>query len=233
MEAQKILVFGDGRHLFRTICWILEYKGYHVSLAPNPEIALDLLIGQDYDLIIARLIMEDLQRLEVLKRAKRLNPAVKIMAASSNGNAAFPLESYRIEIDDYLLLPSTASELLRRVSQCLQKQADKAPGLKRGAKINADLSSRIMIMLHDIRGSLVSTGASLKLIKRGKYGAINSQAAEQIQELFDRIKNSSDLIEEFVGEVLTHHVRAASAKRVTSWRRGLPKPVVKELISDL
>ena len=90
MEAQRILVFGDGRHLFRTIRWILEYKGYEVSLAPNPEIALELLLERDYELIIAKPIMGDLQGLEVLKKAKRLNPVVKIMVASSNGNAAFP-----------------------------------------------------------------------------------------------------------------------------------------------
>jgi DNA-binding response OmpR family regulator len=146
MDRQKILVFGEGGHIFRTICWVLEYKGYFVTLAPSPEAALALLIEEDFDLIIAKLNMEDLQSLDVLKRAKNLNPEVSVVVVSGDFNAAFPLEAYRIEVDDYLLLPITPSELMRRLEQCLQKVAElkraKAFARAKEAQINPELPSR-------------------------------------------------------------------------------------------
>ena len=227
MEAHRILVFGDGRHLFRTISWVLGYKGYDVSLTPRPETALALLIEQNYDLIIAKLRMEDLESLDVLKRAKKLNPEVSLMVVSCDGNAAFPLEAYQIEVDDYLLLPINPGELLRRVGQCLKKVEELKQSKAWVAKINEEFSSRILLMFHDIRGSLVSSAASLNLLNRGKYGAIDSKATDKLRELYDQIKNSTDLIDEFAQEMLSGHGQGAASIRSTDVPRALLKFVPK------
>ncbi len=232
MEAHKILIFGDGRHLFRTIRWVLEYKGYHVSLAPGPEAALALLIEQNYDLVIAKLRMEDLQSLDVLKRAKKLNPGVSIVVVSGDGMAAFPLEAYQIDVDDYLLLPINPGELMRRLDQCLKKVEDLKQAKARGAKVNQELVSRIMLMFHDIRGSMVSIAASLKLLKRGKYGAIASQATNELQELYDQIKNSIDLIDVFAQEMLRGHGQRAASNRSTDVHSALLKFVPQNRIPE-
>ena len=148
MDGHKILVFGDERHLFQSICWALEYKGYCVRMTPRPEAALAHLIEQDFDLIVAKLRMEDLQSLDVLKRARKLNPEVGIMVVSPDCNVIIPLESLQIEIDDYLLLPITPNKLISRVGQCLEKlaavKAAKAP-MGRGVRKKQELFSRIMI----------------------------------------------------------------------------------------
>jgi len=148
MARHKILVFGDERHLFQSICWALEYKGYCVRMTPRPEAALAHLIEQDFDLIVAKLRMEDLQSLDVLKRARKLNPEVGIMVVSPDCNVIIPLESLQIEIDDYLLLPITPNKLISRVGQCLEKlaavKAAKAP-MGRGVRKKQELFSRIMI----------------------------------------------------------------------------------------
>lgn len=226
MQVHKILVFGDGRHLFKTICWVLEYKGHFIRFVARPEFALALMIEQDFDLVIAKLHMEDLQSLDVLKRAKKLNPEVKIMVVSSDGNAAFPLEAFQIEVDDYLLLPITPRDLVRRVGQCLKKLAEiraaKAPAGGKGLLLNKELWSRNMLMLHDIRGALVSNAASLKLLKRGRYGGIDSQVAGRLQELCDRIENSTDLIDEFTREMFPLPDQGNVNNRITALRRDLP-----------
>ena len=82
--------------------------------------------------------MEDLESLDVLKRAKKLNPEVSIMVVSADGNAAFPLEAYQIEVDDYLLLPITPGELVRRVEPMSEKVAE-LKRAKEGAKLRGVL----------------------------------------------------------------------------------------------
>ena len=67
--------------------------------------------------LLPKLTTADRESLEILKRAKRLNPEVKIMVVSGNDDAIFPLEVYQVEVDDYLLMPVNPTELWRRVSQ--------------------------------------------------------------------------------------------------------------------
>jgi two-component system response regulator YesN len=92
-------------------------------MTPRPEAALAHLIEQDFDLIVAKLRMEDFQSLDVLKRARKLNPEVRIMVVSADCNVIFPLEAFQIEVDDYLLLPINPNKLISRVDQCLEKLA--------------------------------------------------------------------------------------------------------------
>ncbi len=229
MEGHKILVLGDERHLFRTISWVLEHKGYDVSLTPRPEAALALLIEQEFELIIAKLQMEDLQALDVLKRAKKLNPEIRIMVVSADGNAAFPLEAFQIEVNDYLLVPVRPKELLRRVGQCLEQmmavKMARAVAVEKRVQINQELSSRIILMAHDIRSGLVSTEASLKLLKRGKYGTMDNRAVDKVQEIFNRIQNTNAVLDEFSHEMLSGPGPAGARRRKKAGRREQIKPV--------
>ncbi len=237
MDALKVLVFGDGRNLFQTIRWVLEYKGHRVSLAPNPEAALARLIDQNFDLIIAKLQMEDLPNLDVLKRAQKLNPQVSIMVVSGDLNAGFPLEAYQIKVDDYLLLPIMPSALLRRVGRCLeeiarQKQARLRVVAKRGAN-SEKIKSHAAILLHDIRNSLVSSAASLKLIKRGKYGPLDSEASQKLQEVTGRLHDSTDLILRMAHEMLPRPPQETAVSEKPRRRGDHLKPVPSDFLKEL
>ena len=70
--------------------------------------------------MIARLTTDDRESLDILNRARRLNPEVKIMVVGGNHDAVFPLEAYELEVDDYLLMPVSPPELWRRVRHCLE-----------------------------------------------------------------------------------------------------------------
>ena len=120
MAKYDILLIGDGTNLLKTIGWVLDYKGFAVKVTASPEAALEAMVKKNYDLVIAKLSTDDRESLDILKRAKRLNPEVKIMVVSGNNAAIFPLEAYELEIDDYLLMPVSPTELWRRVSHCLE-----------------------------------------------------------------------------------------------------------------
>jgi len=119
MAKFEILLLGGGSRSFRTVDWVLEYRGFSVNAFGSPEAALEALVKKNYDLIIARISKEERDNLEVLKRAKRLNPETKVMLVSGSLDTTFPLEAYQIDVDDYVIMPISASELWRRVQDCL------------------------------------------------------------------------------------------------------------------
>ena len=104
MANYDILLIGDDTNLLKTLGWVLDYKGFAVKLT-YPEAAVEALVKNHYDLVIAQFSLGDRESRDILQRAKRLNPEVKIMAVSGNSDATFSLEAYQIEVDDYLLMP--------------------------------------------------------------------------------------------------------------------------------
>ena len=72
----------------------MDYKGFAVKVTASPEAALESLVKKNFDLVIAKLTTVDRESLDILKRAKRLNPEVKIMLVSGNNDVIFPPGSF-------------------------------------------------------------------------------------------------------------------------------------------
>lgn len=238
MAKFEILLVGDGSHLFRTIAWVLEYKGYAVKAAASPEAALEALVKKNYDLVIAKLTLSELDGVDVLKRAKRLNPAVKIMVVSGQHEVALPWEAYQIEVDDYILMPVSPTELWRRVSHCLEglEIVDLVPGKIEQTQGIADLNERVldrlMMMFHDIRSSMVSTAASLKLLSRGKFGEMSAESLEKLREVGDGVDNLILLSEEFMAKVFSGAADDLEKEKL-DLQHDVVNPVLDELAMEL
>jgi sigma-B regulation protein RsbU (phosphoserine phosphatase) len=238
MAKYEILLLGDGSHLFRTIGWVLEYKGLSVKASASPEAALEALVKKNYDLIVAKLSMEELDNLDVLKRAKRLNPDVKVMVVSGNHEVTFPLEAYQVDIDDYLLMPVSPTELWRRVLNCLESmevvdltatQVASAPD----AGVNEKVLNRVLMMFHDVRSSMVSTAAALKLLGKGIYGDVGQPVQAKIQEIGKRMDKVIILTEEFVDRAFSRPPQPELEREMLDLCRDIVDPVLEELAEDI
>jgi two-component system, sensor histidine kinase and response regulator len=237
MAKHDILLVGDGTNLLRTIGWVLEYKGFTVKATSSPEAALEALVKKNYDLIIGKLAADDREVLDILERAKRLNPGVKVMVISANGEAIFPLEAYELEIDDYILMPVSPAELWRRVSQCLEghEVLDLQP-----LRLPVDLPQgynqtrpQTMLMLHDLRGAMVSTAAAVKLMVRGTHGDISEEARSRLQEVSGRVENLIHLTDEFLGKALGSQWPKERNQGLLDLREEIVEPVLAELATDI
>jgi signal transduction histidine kinase len=237
MARQDILVIGDGTNLLKTIGWVLDYKGFVVNVTASPEAALEALVKKNYDLVIAKLTTADRESLDILKRAKRFNPEVKLMVVSDQADGVFPLEAFQVEVDDYLQMPVSPPELWRRVSHCLedrevidlQRVRGSAAGSARGDLTNPQL----MLMFHDIRGSMVATAASLKLMARGPVGAMTPAAKAKLHEVSGRIENTIHLMEDFIGESLEDRHPGARDEACLDLSQDVVEPVLAELAAEI
>jgi two-component system sensor histidine kinase/response regulator len=237
MLTHDILLLGDGSHFFRTMGWVLEYKGYRVRSAATPGAAIEALVQKNFDLVIAKVSMEDLDNLALLKKAKQLNPEVKVMVISGDHQVTFPLGAYEINIDDYILMPISPMELWRRVSQCLEQVVEiRSPQVEPEAGVpgvNERILSSMMIMFHDLRGSMVATGASLKLLMGGTYGTMDEQATAKVQELYEKVKKLTDLTEEFMGQALSSQGDLSRDQESLDLGEDIIEPVLAEFAQEI
>jgi two-component system, sensor histidine kinase and response regulator len=237
MAKHDILLIGDGTDLLKTIGWVLDYRGFAVKVTASPEAALEALVKKNYDLVIARLTAADRESLNILKRAKRLNPTVKVMVVSGNVNAIFPLEVYQVEVDDYLLMPVNPAELWRRVSRCLENREviDLQPvkGSAASSGTSAVAEPQMMLLLHDIRGSMISTAALLKLMVRGTHGKMSASARAKLLEALGRIEETIHLTEDLLGKSLADRRSGAKAEDLLNLTEDIVEPVLAELAADI
>jgi two-component system, sensor histidine kinase and response regulator len=237
MAKYDILLIGDGTNLLNMIGWVLEYKGYAVTVTACPEAALEALVTKNYDLVVAKVSAADLDGVDILRRARRLNPAVKVMAISGNQEGIFPLEAFQVDVDDYILMPVSPAELWRRVNRCLEdlEVVDLQPVRHSAGPLGErdQIGAQMALMLHDIRGAMVSTAASLKLMARATQGEMSERAKVKLHEATDRFDKMIRLTEDFIGKSLTGRRLKGRDGDVLDLAQDVIAPVLAELAPEI
>ena len=207
MAKYDILLIGDDTNLLKTLGWVLDYKGFAVQVTATPAAALEALVQKNYDLVS----LPSLPWVAERAWTSCSGPGGSILKSRSWQSASIampplPLEAYQIEVDDYLLMAVSPPELWRRVSRCLEDRelVDLQPvrGSAASFRTGAWSEPQMMLLAHDIRGSMVSTAASLKLMDRGIFGEMSEKAKAKLHEITDRIEKTIHLIEDFIGRSL-------------------------------
>lgn len=204
MAYYDILLLDDGSQVFRTLAWVLAYKGYQVTRATAPQVFQETLQAKEFDLIIAQLTSDRADELEVLKKAKKLNPQVLVMVLSREHEMAFPLDAYAMEIDDYLLMPCPQAELWRRVAACLERLANQRLEVSSNqglTKINERVLKKLIHMLDYVRHSLDSLAMDLEQLTQSTIEKMDQGLIHKMQKVSARVEVLMDLTKGFQREI--------------------------------
>jgi DNA-binding response OmpR family regulator len=195
----KILLVDDGSPNLEKLGYLLNAEGYQVTLAATAPAALEALEEASFDLLIAPMVQGPEAGLVVLKKARHLRPRMATMILIGH-SLALPAEAYKLQVDDYLLLPCGASEFSRRVAACLKHSPRSQEFLPRAEAVNARVLNTLRLLFHDLRSSLVSLDTSLNLMGRGKFGKIDQGVAEELRGMSSRAGRLLGLTEDFLGK---------------------------------
>jgi DNA-binding response OmpR family regulator len=121
MHRSKILLVDDDVFILKGIGKDLESEGYQVTAAKSGKEAIRLLDQKSYDLVITDLVMDDIDGLQVLKRAKAAGSDTMVLILTGYADLASAIDALRLNADDYLLKPCDPEEIFFRVSRCLER----------------------------------------------------------------------------------------------------------------
>ncbi len=204
MAYYDILLLDDGSPVFRTLAWVLAYKGHQVTRATAPQVFQETLQAKDFDLIIAQLTSDRADGLEVLKKAKKLNPQVLVMVLSGDHQMAFPLEAYAMEIDDYVLMPCPQAGLWRRVAACLERLASRRLEVSSNqglTKTNERVLKKLVHKLDYVRHSLDSLAMDLEQLTQSTREKMDQGLMHKMQKVSARVEVLMDLTKGFQSEI--------------------------------
>ncbi|MCL4440367.1 MAG: sigma-54 dependent transcriptional regulator, partial [Firmicutes bacterium] len=115
----KILVIDDEEHM----CWALEramkQEGYQVLTTTRGRAGLELIKEESPSLVILDLKMPEMDGMEVLKKAKEMNPKLPVVMLTAHGTIETAIEAMKIGATDYLTKPFDLDELKMVIRQNL------------------------------------------------------------------------------------------------------------------
>jgi CheY-like chemotaxis protein len=106
----RILLVEDDPEVATVTSGLLEYCGYHVTVAANGRYGLDLIAQERPELVITDFMMPMMSGLEMIERARDIGYENPIILCSAVPESQFP--PHRARYDLFLHKPYNASALL-------------------------------------------------------------------------------------------------------------------------
>ena len=122
-KKYKVLLVDDDLHMLTLNSGLLESEGYQVTTAICGEKAIEAMGKDVFDVVVTDLFMGKSNGLEVLKRAKELDPSTLVMIITGSFDIRHAIEAIRLDVDDYLLKSFREDDLVQRVAHCLEQRA--------------------------------------------------------------------------------------------------------------
>ena len=116
----SILVVDDLPALREMLNQSLASEGYRVATAGSGEEAVTCLEEQEFDVIVTDLVMPGLGGLDVLEKARLLDPRAAVILMTAYASLDTAIAALRRGACDYLEKPFTAGDLKLRVRRLLQ-----------------------------------------------------------------------------------------------------------------
>jgi two-component system response regulator PilR (NtrC family) len=118
--SAAVLVVDDEKTICETLAWYLQQHAYRVSTADSGAEAVRLMEAQEFDVIITDIIMPELGGLELLQRARALNPAAMVILITAYATVETAVQALREGASDYVLKPFKLDHLQRRIERLLE-----------------------------------------------------------------------------------------------------------------
>jgi len=100
-------------------------------------------------------------------------------------------------------------------------------------RLNENILNMLKIMSHDIRGPLVATAATLKLLQRGSYGNIDDSVANTVKDLSIRVKQILGIAEDCLGKANVVDTHMKVEKYDIDLRHEVIDSVLDELSNEI
>lgn len=143
MAESNVLIVEDDATIARFVELELEHEGYGVLRAGDGPSAIDLMDGNDVDLVILDLMLPGIDGIDVAKHIRKRGSEVPILMLTARAETHDVVSGFEAGADDYLRKPFEVPELLSRVRALLRRAKAAEPNAPFGASgVRIDVDKR-------------------------------------------------------------------------------------------
>jgi len=118
----KILIVDDEPDIVEVMVTRLEAMGFYAVGFTRAPKALDALRKEDFSVLITDLKMPDMDGMEVLSEAKKIDPDIEVIIFTAYGSIEGAVQAIKEGAHDYLVKPFEPMELAAKIEKALEKR---------------------------------------------------------------------------------------------------------------
>jgi DNA-binding response OmpR family regulator len=118
----KILIVEDEISMRQGLKDNLEFEGYSVEEAGDGKQALEMMAGNEYDLVLLDVMLPEVQGFDVCRQVRASGNRVPIIMLTAKGEEIDKVLGLELGADDYITKPFSLRELLARIKAILRRQ---------------------------------------------------------------------------------------------------------------
>ena len=191
MENARIMVIDDEESMCRFMQIMLQKEGYDVTSTVSSKEALEEMKSKDYNLVIADLMMPEMNGLELLSRAKSIHPDINFIVMTAYASVDTAIEALKKGAFDYITKPFKVDEIKIAIKKSLTQKriTEENVNLKRQLKKEYGLQSLIgnspeMFQLKKLVERIADTDSTVLI--RGESGTGKELVVKAIHQLSSR-----------------------------------------------
>lgn len=119
-ERIRVLLIDDEAGYVDVLANRMIRRGLDVTKAYSGSEAIQILRGNDFDVAVLDLKMEDMDGIEVLKVLKKMDPNLMVLMLTGHGSETAAREGMAFGAFDYLTKPCELQELLAKIHEACQ-----------------------------------------------------------------------------------------------------------------
>jgi DNA-binding NtrC family response regulator len=123
MDKARILVVDDEESMCKFMEIMLKKEGYSVATTQDPESAIQRIKAENYDLVIADLMMPQMNGLELLSRVKSVDAGVDFIVMTAFASVDSAIEALKKGAFDYITKPFKVDEIKIAVKKSLEQKS--------------------------------------------------------------------------------------------------------------
>jgi len=120
LQRGKILVVDDEIELTNALCEMLSSQGYDPKGFTRGQDALEALQNEDFDVLLADLMMPDIDGITLLKAATEIDPHLVGIIMTGQGTVQTAVDAMKVGATDYILKPFKLGAILSTLSRSLE-----------------------------------------------------------------------------------------------------------------
>jgi DNA-binding NtrC family response regulator len=113
----RLLLVDDEEGYVNVLANRLQKRDFHVTKAYSGGDAIRAVRGQDFDVAVLDLKMEDMDGIEVLKIFNQMGLSMKVIMLTGHGSQEAAQEGLKLGAFDYLTKPCELEELIKKIRE--------------------------------------------------------------------------------------------------------------------
>ncbi|QXP64546.1 sigma-54 dependent transcriptional regulator [Polaribacter sp. HaHaR_3_91] len=215
----KILIIEDEAAIRRVLTKIIseENESYDVEEAEDGLLGIEMIMNNDYDLVLCDIKMPKMDGVEVLEKAKKIKPEIPIVMISGHGDLDTAVNTMRLGAFDYISKPPDLNRLLNTVRNALDKKVLTVENKRLKKKVSKNYEmigeSAEISQIKEMIEKVAPTDA--RVLVTGPNGTGKELVAHWLHEKSDRSKaslievNCAAIPSELIESELFGHVKGS------------------------